>query len=794
MRTLDPETAKSASVGFRFTRAPRRASQRSAAGPPMRSVVRPSAGRSSSSAIRQRGRRKRVGPSLSRTGAARARRACAAAGASAEAVSRGASTRTGNGIAAPRSKPASVRTTVEAASARLRTRPSRPATITGRSPRRRSSASRCGWSTSRAILASSSSRAPSNTRVGGATSAPKKRTSSRLKPRSGPKPSPWRRASETAAAQSTLTPSESGVTRQLFPPAVKVTGTRRSASVFRSSRVCAWAGSRPPTSIPATLTPSAIFVGEPAKASPRTIPTAPSRPITSTARRACSEAAALPRLRGAALAGALGAAFLLRLVLVWSRATPNYFPDEYLYAALGRSLAGLGVPSVRGHAAHFPALLQPLLTAAAWRAGSLETGYRLVQALGAAAFTLAAVPAYLLARRVGLARGIAVAIAGLALLVPDGLYAGFVLAEPFAYPLVLGAVAAGVAALARPSRRNQLLFLLLAGLAAFARTQFGVLAACFVAGVVIVGLRDRSLRRTLREQRLPLACIGLAAAAAVTLAAVRGLGYYASAGHVHAHPAALSKAIGVNLTVLMYAAGWVLVPGAVLGLALALARPRTRVELALGALTLVTSTALLLEAALWGDTGMVQERYVFYVLPLAAICFGLYASRGWPVRRGHAVLALGLVLLAARLPLSGYSRPGADDHSPLLLAVQRLGMIVGGDATAATVIAAVATVLAFAAAAAAWRPRLGTPVLLALAFLVSAGALAGASDFDRLNSAAAHRRYLPADRSWVDHAGVGSATLVTAYGGRPADAEEQLFWNRSLQRVAVLTGFGLPDL
>ncbi len=503
--------------------------------------------------------------------------------------------------------------------------------------------------------------------------------------------------------------------------------------------------------------------------------------------------AALPRLRGAALAGALGAAFLLRLVLVWSRATPNYFPDEYLYAALGRSLAGLGVPSVRGHAAHFPALLQPLLTAAAWRAGSLETGYRLVQALGAAAFTLAAVPAYLLARRVGLARGIAVAIAGLALLVPDGLYAGFVLAEPFAYPLVLGAVAAGVAALARPSRRNQLLFLLLAGLAAFARTQFGVLAACFVAGVVIVGLRERSLRRTLREQRLPLACIGLAAAAAVTLAAVRGLGYYASAGHVHAHPAALSKAIGVNLTVLMYAAGWVLVPGAVLGLALALARPRTRVELALGALTLVTSTALLLEAALWGDTGMVQERYVFYVLPLAAICFGLYASRGWPLRRGHAVLALGLVLLAARLPLSGYSRPGADDHSPLLLAVQRLGMIVGGDATAATVIAAVATVLAFAAAAAAWRPRLGTPVLLALAFLVSAGALAGASDFDRLNSAAAHRRYLPADRSWVDHAGVGSATLVTAYGGRPADAEEQLFWNRSLQRVAVLPGGGPPD-
>ena len=63
----------------------------------------------------------------------------------------------------------------------------------------------------------------------------------------------------------------------------------------------------------------------------------------------------------------LGAALAVRLLLVWQLATPNYFPDEYLYAALARSLAGFHGASVRGHAAHFPALLQPLLTAPAWR-------------------------------------------------------------------------------------------------------------------------------------------------------------------------------------------------------------------------------------------------------------------------------------------------------------------------------------------------------------------------------------------------------------------------------------------
>ena len=87
----------------------------------------------------------------------------------------------------------------------------------------------------------------------------------------------------------------------------------------------------------------------------------------------------LARVRVGAVAGTLALAFVVRLALVWGRATPNYFPDEYLYAALGRSLAALGMPSVRGQAAHFPALLQPLLTAPAWRVGSLETGYRIVQ-------------------------------------------------------------------------------------------------------------------------------------------------------------------------------------------------------------------------------------------------------------------------------------------------------------------------------------------------------------------------------------------------------------------------------
>ena len=50
------------------------------------------------------------------------------------------------------------------------------------------------------------------------------------------------------------------------------------------------------------------------------------------------------------------------------KSTPIYFTDEYLYAELA-TLAATGRPLVRGASPHFPALLQPVLTAPAWLLG-----------------------------------------------------------------------------------------------------------------------------------------------------------------------------------------------------------------------------------------------------------------------------------------------------------------------------------------------------------------------------------------------------------------------------------------
>src|SRR4029077_14252264 len=79
--------------------------------------------------------------------------------------------------------------------------------------------------------------------------------------------------------------------------------------------------------------------------------------------------------------------------------TPLYFPDEYIYGSIARSLAQSGKPMIRGSSAHFPAMLEPLLAAPFWLTHDAELAYRLTQAENALAMSLAAVPVYLLVRR-----------------------------------------------------------------------------------------------------------------------------------------------------------------------------------------------------------------------------------------------------------------------------------------------------------------------------------------------------------------------------------------------------------
>jgi hypothetical protein len=490
------------------------------------------------------------------------------------------------------------------------------------------------------------------------------------------------------------------------------------------------------------------------------------------------------------LGALVAASVLVRTLTAWLRASPVYFPDEYIYSELGRSIADHGRPLVRGAAAHFPAVLQPLLTAPAWLADDVETSFRLVQLEGAIAMSLVAVPVYLLARRLELSNRPALAIAALSLAIPDMIYAGWVLADPFAYPLVLGALAAGVSALARPSRRSQIAFVALSGLATLARVQFVVLPVCFLIGALLLGARERGVRNVLREQRLAFGLFALALIPFIVAGPSALLGYYHGVLDLELSPLGIGKWAATDAMLLLYSSGWILAPGAIIGLVLAIWQPRSRAELAFGILATLFALAVLFQAGLYAANGAdrIQERYFFYVLPLAFLAFGLFASRGWPHRLPHALLAVGLIAVSARVPLAGFAASDGRSNSPLLFAAGELENLIGDTGLASLVIAAVAAVLSLTAVLLGFRPRRATVAALSLAVIACTLASAGAAAYDHALSHRVRSNVVPANPSFVDDAGLGKAVLVQSPAGDRGFATEELFWNRSLGSMVLLPG------
>lgn len=456
-------------------------------------------------------------------------------------------------------------------------------------------------------------------------------------------------------------------------------------------------------------------------------------------------------------------------------ATPRYFPDEYIYAAIGRSIGAHGDLEIRGGPVHFPALLEPLVAAPLWALSSLETAYRLVQLENALFMSLAAVPAYLIARRLGLSHRYALLCGAFAVAIPDLAFSGYVLADPVAYPLVVSSVYAALVALERPRLRSELAFLGLAGLATAARVQYAVLFVAF--GVAAAALERR---RVLRVHRGLGVMLGAAAVLAVALGPTKALGYYSGVLNLHVGTATARWA-AVDLFLLALASGAVLVPGAVVGLL----RPHGRTETAFSWLAAAFGASILLEAALFASNGSnrFQERYLFTLLPLIPIAFGLYARRSSPPRLPLLLVAGCLIAALARLPLSGYAAGAGRTDSPFLFSVSELELHIGvGVGSLAIALAGSAAVVLGVLPRLRRRTGALAMSVLLLVSLMSIGAtVQNIAYADSVRS-----QYFASNPAWIDALHLKDiAAIQTAYAPRE-QLLEQLFWNRSVTRELVL--------
>jgi hypothetical protein len=490
-------------------------------------------------------------------------------------------------------------------------------------------------------------------------------------------------------------------------------------------------------------------------------------------------APALPTVAPAGLAAiAVTAVGVARLVAAFVLKGPVLMPDEYFYSAIARSVAHGGPPTVRGGHLDFVAVLAPLLVSPAWLIHDVAVAYRVAQAEGVVAMTLAAVPAFLLSRRVGLSDRSAAVAAVFTVLVPDVAFSGLLLSEPFAYPLFLATVLFAVDSLERPTVRRQAVFLAAAAGLCLTRLQFAVVPLAYLAAATIAS-RPFRITTVLRSHRLVSAAIALIAGGVAVTGAHALVGRYAGIETFSHGPEAVLHWSGSNLALLLVAAGWITAPGALVGLARQ-ARGRDAAARAFAPLTAVLAVTFVLEAGIFGaGLGQLEERYTFYAAPLLVIAFLFAAQRRLLATRAHAILAGGLVATAVLVPLDDPLFTGLRDQSPLLMA---FGVVQRHAQWRAPMLAGVLLgVLGSASLALGRRGSTRSVVGLAGALLVTVGvgyALA-LTPVTRADAGEAWR---------LDPKTREASLLAFAGSTAPGEITAALFWNPGISRVLVLGG------
>jgi hypothetical protein len=466
------------------------------------------------------------------------------------------------------------------------------------------------------------------------------------------------------------------------------------------------------------------------------------------------------------LGGLAVVSVVIRAPLALRHKVATYWPDEYIYAGLSRSI-GHGHLTVHGDTAHFPALLQPLLAAPFWRFFSLDTAYQFVQLENAVAASLVVVPIYLLARYVGLERWQGYVCAVYALVLPTLVWIPVTISDFIAYPLAIGAIAAAVRTVDRPSPRGQCIFLALTLLATLARVQYFVIAIAYLVAALWL---DR--RVAVRKHAIAFASL----VPVILSAGIGALGFY----NFSSGSFSWSTLTWIPLQAYLLAifAGGVIVPGAVA----ALIRPRQRAERAFALVVSVVAVGILAEVSvIAAQEGRFRERYLFVLSPLVAVSFFLYLKRGRPHGRLVFALAAALAGAAAYLPVTRYSKAALSYDSESMVAVNWLqghtsttaaGLIV---AVGMTIGAALALLTRFRSVA-----FLGLPVAIAVSILITIPTM----QFDIKTHARSPEGY-----TWIDRAvGQGEqVTLIATPSSSRVPMLDLLYWNKSLNRELVIS-------
>ena len=385
------------------------------------------------------------------------------------------------------------------------------------------------------------------------------------------------------------------------------------------------------------------------------------------------------------LDGASAVAVALTLGWILSLATTrvkNWFvmTDELYYERLAVSVAQTGslLPRLHGELVPNVNQLYPVLISPLFGDGNVPASFAGAHRLNAFLIASAAIPVFLLARRIGLGRWISLWAGALSVAVPWVVLASFLLTEVVAYPAFCWALLALTHAVERKRWTTDVLALAVIGVAVLARTQFIVLLGVLLVAVVAEAMLDATPRgapanlwRTRRHLVLLFGALLLVVVAAVAIGkGSKLLGSYSVTAEnvrldlglfrlVFEHLALL--ALGLAILPFVVGVGWLvdrLRPSAVAA---------ERAFAVVGCTTLVLVTLQVASFNQRFGAGLVKDRYLFYVVPvvlvgLAAAVMSRQWPRWWALVLPAAVAAVGF----ASAPLALYEKFNVDSPVAVL--------------------------------------------------------------------------------------------------------------------------------
>ncbi len=506
------------------------------------------------------------------------------------------------------------------------------------------------------------------------------------------------------------------------------------------------------------------------------------------------------------LVGIVVGSAAIRTVLARDIVAPFIMVDEVIWSELARGIAASGEPLVRGEPDTGYSVVYPVLISPAYLLfESLPRAYTAVKTENAILMSLAAVPAFFVARRV-VGNALALLAAVLAVALPSLAYTGTVMTENAFYPLFLLFVLVLVLVLERPTGLRVALLVVLLGLAYGTRVQAAALAPAILLAPLLLGVFERrGLRALVVRYRLLYGTFAVLGVLALVLQLAGGksfrdlLGAYAPVGDA-------SYDVGETLHYVVWHVAqlglYVLfVPVAATVVLVGRARSLDAKLQALLAATLALLACLVPAVAAFASvfSFRIQERNLFYVAPLLLILLLAWIERGAPRPRILApAAAAASALLVLLLPFHRFLTTSAVTDTLMLLPFWSLQDHVGS-----WWIKPIAFALAVALSAAfLFVPRRFALLLPLLVLGLWVAAFKpiwwGKHGLERTSRGYLFQGIRTTERDWVDRALPDGARAAFLWTGRTdrLTVNQTEFFNRKVGPVYYLsspTPGGLPE-